>query len=320
MKTVLITGISGFAGSFLAEYVLSEKDIVIHGTYISDSSLSNIAHIQDKVHVTKIDLSDYEAVYNLIQLVKPTIVFHLAALTSPGESFRNPSATLTQNITLQANLLEAIRKSNLLETKILITSSADVYGLVSEDEQPMSEETPLRPVSPYAVSKIAQDFLGLQYRLSYGMHIIRVRPFNHIGPRQADLFVVASFAKQIAEIEKGKKEPVIYTGNIKAKRDFTDVRDMVKAYRLLIEKGIPGEVYNIGSGKSYTISEILNRLLSYSSKKITIKQDEKLLRPNDTIEYRADATKMQRITDWKPSISLDNSLKDILAYWRATYI
>ncbi|MDO8582973.1 MAG: GDP-mannose 4,6-dehydratase [bacterium] len=316
MKKALITGITGFAGSYLAEKLLSKNEYEVSGTYLFEESLKNVDDIKGKINLIKADLSQDESVNNIIKDVAPSVIFHLAALTSPADSFKNPTQTLTNNISLQVNLMEAVRKNGLTDAKILVISSADIYGLVKEKDLPMDEETPLMPTSPYSVSKIAQDFLGLTYFLSYHLKIIRVRPFNHTGPRQSSHFVVSSFARQIAEIEKGKKEPILSVGNLDAKRDFTDVRDMVNAYVLAIEKGKDGDVYNIGSGVSYKISEILNKLISMSSTKISIKEDESLIRPNDNPELICDSSKFTKLTGWKPLIPIDTTLKETLDYWR----
>lgn len=313
MKKALITGAAGFAGGFLIEHLL-EKDFDVAGTYLSDDQLQ-FAVCKDKVNFKKLDLLDATATSNLIKEVKPDYIFHLAALTSPHDSFDSPALTITNNTTAQVNLLEAV-KSNNIDSKILIISSADVYGIVDKKDLPIDEDTPLMPVNPYAVSKVAQDFLGLQYFLANNLRIVRVRPFNHIGPRQSPRFVVSSFAKQIAEIEKGEKEPFILVGNLSSKRDFTDVRDMVKAYLLALEKGKEGEVYNIGSGTSYEISEILDMLLSKSSKKINIKVDKTLLRQKDEPDLVCDSSLFTKQTGWLPKIDIENTLKDTLDYWR----
>jgi GDP-4-dehydro-6-deoxy-D-mannose reductase len=316
MKKVLITGITGFAGSYLAEHLLSTREYDVSGTFLFEKSLSNVEQVKDKLNLIKADLSEEKSVSKIVEDIRPDIIFHLAALTSPADSFKNPTATLNNNISLQVNLLEAVRKFDLLNTKILITSSADVYGRVTKENLPIDEETPLMPTNPYSVSKIAQDFLGLSYFLAYKSKVIRVRPFNHVGPRQSPNFVVSAFAKQIAEIEKDKKEPILSVGNLEAKRDFTDVRDMVKAYLLAIEKGEDGEVYNIGSGVSHKIADILNKLISMSSSKIEIKKDPTRFRPSDDPELICDNSKFNKLTGWQPQISLEKTLKDTLDYWR----
>ncbi len=251
----------------------------------------------------------------MVHKVKPEFVFHLSALTSAAASFKNPAATITQNVTMQINLLEAIRES-ASNARILIVSSADIYGMVKKEELPINESVAFRPVNPYAVSKITQDFLGLQYFLSYGLQVVRVRPFNHIGPRQAPYFVIPSFAKQIAEIEKGKKEPVLRVGNLETKRDFTDVRDIVRAYEMLLEGGVVGEVYNLGTGVSHKIADILDTLLSLSSAKIDVRVDSKLLRPSDEPELVCNTTKIKEAIGWGPKYTLEETLRDTLDYWR----
>lgn len=315
-KKVLITGITGFAGSYLANYLAKTKNFNLSGTYLFEDSLKNIQDIKNEINAVKVNLMDFEETQNLINSVRPDLVFHLAALTSPADSFKNPSETITNNISAEVNVLEALRQASLNEARILITSSADVYGKVLKEDLPMNEETKLMPTNPYSVSKIAQDYLGLQYFLSYNIKVIRVRPFNHIGPKQSPNFAVSSFAQKIAEIEKGRNKPVIYVGNLDTRRDFTDVRDMVKAYVLILEKGKEGEVYNIGSGVSYEMGDILNKLLVLSKVKIDVKIDQSLFRPTDTPELICDYTKMKRITNWSPQISIEQTLQDILDYWR----
>lgn len=307
-----ITGISGFAGSFLAELLL-KKGYEVYGTHVSDD-IRNIEHIKNDLNLQKVNLLDFKSVEKSIATVLPDTIYHLAALTSPAQSFKEPDIIVTNNISAELNLLESIRLSNA-SPRILIASSAEVYGLISETDLPIKETTELRPGSPYAVSKIAQDYLGLQYNLSYGMDIIRVRPFNHIGPRQSPQFVVAAFAQQVAEIEKNNKKPIISVGNLDAKRDFTDVRDMVEAYLVLMEKGKTGDVYNVGSGKSHKISEILEKLLSLTDTKISIEVDSLKLRPSDVPDIYSDNTKINDL-GWSPEFSLDKTLKDTLDYWR----
>lgn len=316
MKKILITGVSGFAGSFLAEHLVNKKTHTIIGTFLSDRHLQNIEKVKDSIKLVNVDLIDEEKVFELIESEKPDIIFHLAALSSPAQSFKNPSLTINNNIAGQVNILEALRKTSCFHTRVLIVSSAEIYGLVQQKDIPIDEETPLRPATPYAVSKIAQDFLGLQYFLSYDLQIIRVRPFNHIGPRQGANFVVSSFAKQIAEIEKGRCAPVLRVGNLEAKRDFADVRDIVKAYDFLVENGIPGEVYNIGSGVSHKIEDILDTLLKFSKVTIRVEKDSALFRPSDIPELRCDTAKIASLTTWKAEIPLDVSLRDTLDYWR----
>lgn len=310
MRKVLITGATGFVGQHLTDLLSSSGNYEIFGTSLSDQ-VSN-----DKIAIEKIDLADYESVLSLVKKIEPDLIFHLAALTSPAESFNNPTPVVLGNIGIQMNLLNAI-KSTKLNSRVMVISSGEIYGLVDEKDLPINEKTSLRPGNPYAVSKIAQDFLGLQYHLTYKMDIVRVRPFNHTGPGQSPSFVIPAFAKQIAQIEKEQKEPVISVGSLDAKRDFTDVRDIVKGYMLLSEEGISGEVYNIGSGKSYSIKNMLDKLLSLSNKKITIKEDPEKIRPVETPNIYCDYSKLKSLTGWVPEIPIEKTLQDTLDYWRS---
>lgn len=314
-KKILVTGVSGFAGSYLAHQLVLDKTNRIYGTYFSDKSLDSLSDIAAKLTLFKLDLMEKQSVQEVVDKTKPDWVYHLAAIASPAQSFNEPELVITNNIIAQLNLLEAIRKAGI-NPRIIVISSAEVYGIVDPKNLPINEDSPLRPTNPYALSKLTQDFMGLQYAIAYKMNIIRVRPFNHIGPGQTDQFAVAAFAKKIAEIEKGKRDPVLPVGNLESKRDFTDVKDMIRAYILLMEKGKPGDVYNIGSGKSNRMSEILNTMLSLSSVKIKVETDPNLLRPSDNPELVCDSSKIESLTGWKPEISLNTTLKDILEYWR----
>ncbi|MBI2032593.1 MAG: GDP-mannose 4,6-dehydratase [Candidatus Levybacteria bacterium] len=311
-----ITGASGFAGSFLSERLLN-SGYAVFGTYLSEKSLENLSHIKNKINLVHLDLLDEEKTNQTISDIRPDLIFHLAAFTSPAESFKNPKETFDNNISAELNIFESVVKNKLLDTKILVVSSSEIYGVVKPEDIPVDEDTPLRPGSPYAVSKIAQDFLGFQYFLSAKLKIVRVRPYNHSGPRQAPIFVISSFAKKIADIEKGKEDPVLKVGNLDARRDFTDVRDMVEAYVLALEKGEAGEVYNLGFGKSQKIGDILEMLLNMSTKKdIKVEKDPSLFRPVDVPDIVSDSTKFRKLTGWKPQISIEKTLQDTLDYWR----
>ncbi len=315
MKKAFITGITGFAGSFLAEHLLQTKGFEVSGTYLTEDSLRNVDHIKSKLNLHRIDLLNSQETEDLVAETSPDVIFHLAALAAPGESFANPAKFLSNNIEAQVNILEGVRQAGITP-RILIVSSAEVYGNISPSDLPIDENTPLAPVNPYAVSKVSQDFLGLQYFLSYKIPIIRVRPFNHIGPRQSPSFVVAAFAKKIAEIEKSQSDAPMTVGNLSAKRDLTDVRDTVWGYNLIIEKGVPGEVYNIGSGRSYEIKYLLDTLLSFSSRKITVESDPTLMRPVDVPELVCDNSKMKAAAGWEPKIPIEQTLRETLDYWR----
>jgi GDP-4-dehydro-6-deoxy-D-mannose reductase len=310
MNKILITGISGFAGSHLRDYLLTVDNLSIFGTDLS-------GHIKgdNKTKIYTLDLTKVNDVEKLIKDVAPDYIFHLAALSSPAKSFTDPYQTFYNNIKAELNLLESVRKYQP-KARVLIIGSGDEYGLLKKEDNPIDENQSFNPTSPYAVSKITQDLLGLQYFISYKLDIIRVRPFNHIGPRQKDTFVVASFAKQIAEIEAGLKEPVIKVGNLSSIRDFTDVTDMVRAYWLALKFGKSGEVYNIGSQKGYSMEEILNILLSMATKKTRIQIDKTLLRPSDNPVLICNYDKFNELTGWKPMVNIKESLKQILIYWR----
>ncbi|MBI5122294.1 GDP-mannose 4,6-dehydratase [Candidatus Roizmanbacteria bacterium] len=316
MKKILITGITGFAGSHLAELLVQDNNTEVVGIHATDRNLDNVSAIKDKIHLEKINLLDLDQITNFVNQTRPDVIFHLAAAANPGDSFKNAADFIANNSTSQINLLEAVKESKLLEAKIMVISSAYVYGLVSENNLPINEQVPFNPDSPYSVSKITQDYLGLSYYNSYKLRIVRLRPFNHIGPRLSTGLAVSRFAKQIVEIEKGVQAPVMTVGNLEAKRDFTDVRDMVKAYVLAAEKCIPGEAYNIGSGVSHRIGDVLESLLQFSKVKIEVKTDQNLLRPSDIPELRCDATKFRQATGWEPEIKLEKTLQDILDYWR----
>lgn len=315
MKKILITGITGFAGYHLTKHFLDNfSDIELFGTV--RSLIDREDSIYSRVTLLNAELTNEKDVSNVVRTIKPDEVYHLAALSSPAESFKTPAVTISNNTNAQINLLEALRQQELLETKVVIITSSEVYGLVKPEDIPIDEETLFTPSNPYAVSKIAQDYLALQYFLAYNMPIIRIRPFAHVGPRQSDKFVLASFAKQIAAIEKKRQPPFLKVGNLDAKRDFTDVRDMVKAYTLLMEKGEAGGVYNVGSGKSRKIIELLNKLLVLSTASITTQVDHERMRPSDIPEICCNYNKMHRLTGWEPEIPIDKTLRDILDYFR----
>ncbi|MEK7160376.1 MAG: GDP-mannose 4,6-dehydratase [Patescibacteria group bacterium] len=315
-KKILITGASGFAGSHLAEYLIDNNKKNIFGTYYKDKGIENLEKVKNKINLFKVDLTNETETKDLIEKIKPDEIYHLAAFASAAGSFSTPGKIVINNISSQINLFEAIKNNNLKATRILIISSAEVYGDVSSKDLPIDENTKFNPTNPYAVSKLTQDFLGRQYFMADNLKVIIARPFNHIGPRQSPDFVVSSFAKKIVEIEKGKREPVLPVGNLEAKRDFTNVKDVVRAYQLLMERGKEGEAYNIGSGVSYKISDILNKLLSYSKVKVSIKQDKSLFRPIDNPNLICDYVKLKKLTGWEPKIKIDKTLKDTLDYWR----
>ena len=313
---VLITGITGFAGSHLADYILeNHPEVKLYGLIRWRSPLENILHIRDKIELHQGDLKDIVSLKKCLAEIKPDRIFHLAAQSYVPFSWKCPSETFSINALGQINLFEAVLSLNL-SPRIQVAGTSEEYGLVNPDEIPMKETNPLRPLSPYAVSKVAQDLMAWQYYKSYGLRTVRTRGFNHTGPRRGEVFICSNFAKQIAEIEKGKKEPVIYVGNLEAKRDFTDVRDTVRGYWLCLEKGKDGDVYNVGTGKPYSMKEILDILLSMSKVKVKTELDPARLRPSDVPVLFSDCTKLKELTGWEPKIPFKQTLQDLLEYWR----
>jgi GDP-4-dehydro-6-deoxy-D-mannose reductase len=301
---VLITGADGFAGRYLIQE-LAPTSFQIHGTCFQP-----LPEPPPNVIYHTLDLRDEQAVDALIAELKPDQVYHLAGTASVSQSYTAAWRTLENNIHAQLNLTLACLKSGL-KPRILVVSSGDIYGdqLI---EHPANEDTALRPSNPYSVSKVTQDMLALQYYISHNLPIMRVRPFNHLGPGQAPGFVAPDFGLQIAQIEAGQKDPIMYVGTLSAERDFTDVRDVMRAYRLIMEQGAPGEVYNIASGITWSINALLETLLSHSSAQITVEVDPARLRPGQISKVWGDATRLRTATGWQPTIPLQQTLLDVL--------
>ena len=316
MRRVLVTGVTGFAGSHLVDYMLSRGDCEIHGIMRWRSRTENIEHVRDRITMHECDLRDASSTRDALEKIRPEFVFHLAAQSFVPTSWNAPTESLTTNVIGQVNIFEAVRRIGL-ECRIQLACSSEEYGMVFPDEVPIRETNPLRPLSPYAVSKVAQDMLGYQYWMSWKVDSVRTRGFNHEGPRRGPVFVASDFAKQIADIEKGKRAPEVHVGNLEALRDFTDVRDMVRAYWLALEKCEPGEVYNICSGKAWKIQDVLDYLLGMSKTKITVRQDPARLRPSDVPILLGDHSKFTQATGWQPTIPFEQTLRDMLEYWRS---
>jgi len=314
MERVLVTGITGFVGSHLADFLLNEGHEV-YGMVRWRSRTENIEHIKDKLTLIESDLKDVHSLKSLIDETEPEMVFHLAAQSFVPASWKSPSETLDINVVGTVNLFEAIRSSKF-DPRIHIAGSSEEYGLVKADEVPILETNQLRPLSPYGVSKVATDLLGYQYNRSYGMKIVRTRGFNHTGPRRGEVFVCSDFAKQIVEIEKGKRQPELNVGNLSAKRDFTDVRDMVKAYHLALKKCDFGEVYNVCSENAIDIQKVLDVLLSLSKSKVEVKNDPARMRPSDVEILLGSCEKFREKTGWKAEIPFEKTMQDLLDYWR----
>jgi GDP-4-dehydro-6-deoxy-D-mannose reductase len=312
---VLITGAGGFVGGHLVEYLLTLPGLSLHAAVQDPPGQNPRLDAKPDIGQYEVDLRSVGAVRALLDAIRPDLVFHLAAMADVAKSFANPWETLENNIIAQVNLLEAARGLRL-DCRMLVVSSAEIYGAAGAGGQPMNEETPFRPTSPYSVSKVTQDMLGLQYFLAHKMAIIRARPFNHIGPNQRGGFVAADFASQIAEIEAVRRAPVIAVGNLSAERDFTDVRDVVRAYYLMLVQGEPGEAYNVCSGRAYSVRYLLDTLLRYSTVPIEVRQDEARMRPSDVPRRVGDATRLRQRTGWEPTIPFEQTLLDILNDWR----
>ena len=310
---VLVTGIAGFAGSFLAEYLLRQQDVEVHGVIHRHDH--RIQHLCDQIRLHRGDLRNALWVSELVDSVQPDYTFHLAAWSDVGGSWQQPWTTYELNIHCQLNLLEAL-VHRAPDSRVLVVTSNEVYGLLDSDDIPVNEQAPFRPNSPYGVSKIAQDMMALQYWHSHDLETLRMRSFNHIGPGQSDDFVASAFARQIAQIEAGQREPIVRVGNLEAVRDFTDVRDVVRAYWLAMEQGRGGDVYNVGSGQGYSVQWVLDTLLSLTTADVIVELDNDRLRPSDVPISVCDRSKLTQTTQWQPQIDLRQSLSDLLDGWR----
>ena len=310
MDRALIVGAAGFVGSYLIDYLSICGVEEIHATKLPNTELVN-----DKAIIHELDILDKENIVSLLYDVRPTHIFHLAAQSSVGVAWKNPGLTIDVNIKGSVNVLDAVREL-FYKPRILMIGSGEEYGHIKEGEVPISEDNHIRPGNIYAATKACQNMIGSIYAKAYDMELVQVRAFNHIGPGQASLFVVSDFCKQVAEIEKGLREPVIRVGNLQARRDFTDVRDVVKAYYLLACKGKAGETYNVGSGHAVPISEILETIISKSAYKISVEVDANKIRPVDVPIIEADISKINSQTGWKPEIPIVQTIEDTLKYWR----
>jgi GDP-4-dehydro-6-deoxy-D-mannose reductase len=308
---VLITGATGFVGRHLTAYLRQAvPDAVLVGTTLTQAA--------DTVGIRYVacDLRDGEAVQRLMEDVKPVLVVHLAGQASIPQSFIDAWGTFETNIHPLLNLLQACVRAHL-NPRILVVTSAEIYGRISPEHLPVTEDAPLRPANPYSVSKATQDLLAQQFFYTYHLPVICARPFNHLGAGQTEDFVATAFAMQIARIEAGLQEPVIRVGNLTSSRDFTDVRDIVRAYHLLLERGIPGTAYNIASGRSVSIQHILDTLLSFTTASVEVVVDQERLRPIDVPVVAASCERLRAATGWQPSIPLEQTLRDVLADCRA---
>lgn len=306
----LIIGGAGFVGNHLIRHLRDDKKWDVAVTKMANERID-----QQDISIYDLNILERDSVVILLKEVRPDVIFHLAAQSSVALSWKNPDLTVDVNIKGSIHVLDAVRELDY-SPRILLIGSGEEYGYVRQNEIPIKEENPLRPGNLYAATKICQNMIGSIYARAYGMDIMMVRAFNHVGPNQAPLFVVADFCKQVADIEKGIQEPVIRVGNLCAKRDFTDVRDVVIAYGMLVEKGKAGETYNIGSGNALSIEEILNMILLHTKCEIVVEIDKERLRPADVPVIQADTDKIKRDTGWEPKITLNRTIQDTLEYWR----
>ena len=310
MKRILIIGAAGFVGSYLIDHLYDTLECHIVAT-----KLPNEEFWHKNINIEDLDITNPIAIIQLLKETRPDWIINLAAQNSIGYTWENPGLTVEVNIKGSINILDAVKQLEY-KPKILLIGSGEEYGVISESDAPFSESMSLHPSNIYGATKACQNMMAAIYAKAYDMQIIMARSFNYVGPGQSTLFVISDFAKQIAEIEKHLREPIINVGNLKSKRDFIDVRDIVRAYTLLLELGKSGEVYNIGSGKAVLIETVLNKLLLLSKKRIAVNVSPQKIRPIDVPIVQADITKIVNTTGWKPQMTLEQSLKDVLTYWR----
>ncbi len=314
---VLVTGVSGFVGGHLAEHLIAEGDLVV-GLSASGKWPEGLAHLARDVRIERCDLADVpeRELADLIARKQPEAVYHLAAQANPQASVSDPRGTWALNLGGTLNLLEAIKASGQTP-RIVLVGSGVCYGNPAPEFMPVSETCPLRPNNPYAASKAAADLLGIQHFLAHGTNVVMARPFNHAGPRQSSSYVLSALARQVAEVEAGIK-PRVEVGNLDIVRDFTDVRDVVRGYRLLAEKGSAGEIYNLGTGCGTKLSDALNTLANHAGRPVEVFVDPARVRPVDQPLLIADPSKLRHATGWEPRLSIEQTLLDMLDDWRTT--
>jgi GDP-4-dehydro-6-deoxy-D-mannose reductase len=312
---ILVTGVSGFVGGYLLDALLREPGAEITGVCRAGTLPPQWAHLAGRVRLRACELCDLAALDAVVREVRPEQIYHLAGYASPGRSFHEPEAAWDGNLTATRRLYDAVARWGG-RPRILTAGSGLIYGDSDQSAAVLTEDTPLRPSSPYAASKAAADLLGYQVWRAPGLEVIRARPFNHIGPGQSPQYAVASFARQIAAIGAGRQPPVLEVGNLQPRRDLSDVRDVVAAYVLLMAKGTPGEAYNIAIGESHTMQEVLDRLLALAGVRVEVRQRADLVRSTDQTVPRVDVRRLRQATGWSPRYSLDQTLADTLDFWR----
>ncbi len=312
---ILVTGITGFAGGALAEALLARPNVQVFGLSRGNVWPALWSHLADKVPLAKADLQDPQSIESVLREVRPEQVYHLAGYAQVGRSFQEPDAAWAGNLTVTRALYDAVAHWGG-KPRILFVGSGMIYGDNTRSDEVQTELTQLRPNSPYAASKAAADLVSYQVTRSPGLDVVRARPYNHIGPGQSAEFAIASFARQIVAIERGHQPAVLETGNLNPRRDLTDVRDMAVAYLLLMEKGRTGEAYNIASGPLHSMQNVLDRLLALAGIQVEVRQRSALVRSTELVGVRVDTTKLRTETGWTPRYSLDETLRDTLAFWR----
>ncbi|KPL02790.1 MAG: hypothetical protein AMJ90_04885 [candidate division Zixibacteria bacterium SM23_73_2] len=313
----LITGIPGFVGSHLAELLL-KKNSEVFGTCLACESLENIQPFKKRIELFECDVTDFDRLKRLVKKIMPDQIYHLAAFSSVGKSFEKPLRVVEINVRGTLYLLDILKDIKKI-TRILVVGSTDVYGRVKKSQLPIKETCGLFPISPYGASKACADVLAYQYFQSYGVNAIRTRSFNHTGPRQSRGFVIPDFASQIARIHLGFSKPQMKVGNLEAKRDLSDVRDVVRAYHLLLQRGKPGEAYNVCSGKAFKIKYLLNHLLKLIPREIKVLKLKTAKRPVDIPVLLGDNKKIKKEVNWRPEISIERTLEDTFEFWLQRY-
>jgi GDP-4-dehydro-6-deoxy-D-mannose reductase len=312
---VLITGVTGFVGPYLAGELAAETGAELFGLAKDTNDTGAAGALPSGTRILAGDVTDDESIRAVLESARPDVVYHLAGASSGAAAWRRPAECLEVNALGTLRLLEGIRRLGLDATTV-VASSGEIYGAADDEAHPLNEDSPLRPLSPYAASKAAQDLVAAQYPRAYGMRVVRLRLFNHTGPRQPEQFVASSFARQIARIERGLQEPVIEVGNLDARRDFFDVRDVARAYRLAARREVHGDVFNVCSGRAVSVRHILDLLIGLARCEVAIHPDPERMRPADIPLAIGDPRRFHEATGWVPEIPLERTLADLLGWWR----
>ena len=312
---VLITGVTGFVGPYLAAELAAEPEVELFGMALDAGGAQAGGALPSGLTILLGDVTADGSIRTVLEEARPDVVFHLAGASSGAAAWHRPVACYEVNAVGTLRLLEGIRRLGLAATTI-VASSGEVYGSADDGAHPLTEDSPLRPLSPYAASKASQDLVAAQYPRAYGMRVIRLRLFNHTGPRHPEQFVASSFARQIARIERGLQEPVLEVGNLDARRDFVDVRDVARAYRLAVRSDVTGDVFNVCSGRAVSIRRILELLLGLARCEVVVHPDPERMRPADIPLLLGDPRRFREATGWVPEIPLEQSLSDLLDWWR----